>query len=49
MEDLANFVCILASGHIVCRDIPLALSSSHIALLMGALQKELCAFLLSEA
>lgn len=39
VEDLTNFVCVLASGHIVCRDIPLALSSSLIALLMDAIQK----------
>jgi len=42
-------VCVLASGHIVCRDIPSTLSGSHIALLMDAVQNKLCAFLLSEA
>lgn len=29
MEAVENFVCVLASGRIVCRDIPSALSSAH--------------------
>lgn len=49
VEKLTNLCVVLASGHVVCRDIPSALSSSHISLLMDAVQKELCAFLLSEA
>lgn len=50
VEELTNLcVCVLASRHVVCRDILSAPSSSHITLLMDAVQKELCAFLLSEA